>query len=379
MPAVSVERVPVQTLHLGRLGFDHLQIVFRPLVSWPRQEDWYVIEGVRDLATGGARLAVEGWHGGTTLAEANGGRVGAALSERIGTADTRGARVIAEGEEAVRLWSTFVSYAAEIDTQRFPYIALALPGSPLPTINSSSLVASLLHYAGIETSAAAPAGLRLSPGMTTLLGTSHDDTLRAGPAFTTLVGGNGNDTLFGSSETARIDKLFGGRGEDTFHWSAGRNVVHGGQPDLPYAEDGIDTADYTGVGVLRIDAVPDAHPHRTPDFIVHHARGEDRLYSIEEIVWDAARDSVVLGAGVALAPRTQAGRGKEATGSADGKSSSTLSAARLVLDACTADDPLLPDEPDLEVALACDIWLCGSMLGDPAPGVEAVLDVGHGG
>lgn len=379
MPAVSIERVPVQTLHLGLLGFDHLQIVFRPVISWPRQEDWYVIEGVRDVAAGGVQLAVEGWHGGTTLAEANGGRVGAALSDRIGTSATRGARVIAEGEEAVRVWSTFVSYAAEIDAQRFPYIALALPASPIPTINSSSLVASLLHYAGIDPAGAAPAGLRLSPGMTTLLGTSRDDTLHTGPAFTTLVAGDGDDTLFGSSYAGRVEKLFGGRGNDTFHWSAGLNIIHGGQPGLAYAEDGTDTVDYTGIGVLRIEAVPQGEPHQAADFIVRHAWGEDRLHSIEEIVWDAARDSVSLGAGVALAPRTHAGIGKTATERTEDKSGPTLSGARLVLDACTADDATLPDDPDLEVALACDIWLCGSMLGDPAPAVEVVLDIGHGG
>ncbi len=64
MPSVSVERLPVQLFGLGRLGFDHLQIVFQSLLArTDRQEDWFVIEGVREQQGPEARLAVEGWQG----------------------------------------------------------------------------------------------------------------------------------------------------------------------------------------------------------------------------------------------------------------------------------------------------------------------------
>lgn len=317
MPSVSVERLPVQLLGLGRLGFDHLQIVFRGgLRSDMAQDDWFVIEGLREEDGSGARLAVEGWHGGTTLSDANGGLVGDDLMRRIGTSASRGAQEIASGSEAVTLWATLVSHAADIEAQRFPYIAVALPGSPLPTINSSSLVASLLHHAGVRIEDALPAGLRLSPGTATLLGTSGDDALRVAHGFTTLLGGAGDDRIAGGDDARVADKLYGGAGNDTFHWSRGVNILHGGQPGLPYADDGIDTVDYSGAGEIRIDVLPAGEPHRRPDFVVTHPGGRDYLFSIEEILWDGAHDRVTLGEGVGLAPRPTVDQDERRAGSA---------------------------------------------------------------
>lgn len=303
MPSVSVERLPVQLFGLGLLGFDHLQIVFRHGAADGVQDGWFVIEGLREPDGAGTRLAVEGWAGGTTLSDANGGLAGDALVERIGTSESRGAQEIAAGGEAIALWGRLVAHAADIEGQRFPYIPAALPGSPLPTINSSSLVASLLHHAGVDVAAALPSGLRLSPGTATLLGTSGDDVLRACERFTTLAGGGGNDVLLGSDSPASVDKLYGGPGDDTFRWSQGINILHGGQPGLAYADDGIDTVDYSGAGVIHIEALPAGAPHRQPDFVVHHAGGRDYLFSIEEIVWDGAQDRVRLGAHVGLVPK----------------------------------------------------------------------------
>lgn len=304
MASVSVERLPVQRIGLGLLGFDHLQIVFRPAYAdVTQQEDWFVIEGLRVPDGDGVRLAVEGWAGGTTLSEANGGLVGEALARKIGTSASRGAQEIAEGGEATALWGRLTAHAADIEAQRFPYIALALPSSPLPTLNSSSLVASLLHHAGVDVAAALPSGLRFSPGTGTLLGTSGDDTLRVAYGFTTLVGGDGHDLLIGSDGAGGVDKLYGGPGNDTFRWSRGVNILHGGQPGLPYADDGIDTVDYSGAGTIRIEARPQGPEHLAPDFVVHHAGGRDYLFSIEEITWDGAGDRVTLGAGVGLVAR----------------------------------------------------------------------------
>lgn len=301
MPSVSVERLPVQLFGLGRLGFDHLQIVFRNLTAGEdRQDDWFVIEGVREPQGTEARLAVEGWQGGTTLSDANGGLVGADLEGRIGTRVSRGAHDIADGSEAISLWATLVSFAADIDAQAFPYIPASLSSSPLPTINSSSLVASLLHHAGLSIADALPAGLRLSPGLATLLGTSGDDTLETTHGFTTLVGGTGNDVLSGSREAPPVSKLYGGPGDDTLRRSRGVNVLHGGQPGLAYADDGTDTADYSGAGDICIDALRPGIPHLQPDFVVTHDGGRDYLFSIEEILWDAARDRITLGDGVGL-------------------------------------------------------------------------------
>ncbi|WP_072396076.1 hypothetical protein [Hyphomicrobium sp. CS1GBMeth3] len=307
MPSVTVERLPVQVMRLGILGFDHLQIVFRHNRSGlARQDDWFVIEGLREPDKSGARLAVEGWDGGTTLSDANGGVVGAELEDKIGTEISRGAQKIAAGSEATSLWAKLVAHASDIEAQRFPYIPITLPTSPLPTINSSSLVASLLHYAGIDVSSALPSGLRFSPGTTTLLGTSGDDTLRVSRDFTTLVGGDGHDVLIGGDAAGVVDKLYGGSGNDVFRWSKGINILHGGQPGLPYADDGIDTVDYSGAGEIRIEALPARAPHISPDFVVHHASGRDYLFSIEEIIWDGAADGVTLEAGAGLAPSLSA-------------------------------------------------------------------------
>lgn len=274
MPSVRVERLPVEILGLGRFGFDHLQIVFRSDfgLTPAAQDDWFVIEGIREAGEDGVRLAVEGWHGGTTLSEANGGRTDAALIARIGTPESRDPREIAEGSNAIELWATLVSYAADIHAQRFPYIPMTLPGSPLPIINSSSLVSSLLHHAGIDVEAAMPPGLRFSPGRKTLLATSADDTLVAGRGFTTVLAGVGDDRL---------------KGRDA--------------PGLDYANDGVDVIDDARAGDVALEAPHRATPHVAPDFVATYADGEDHLYSIDEIVWDQRSDLLPIGSGVGVA------------------------------------------------------------------------------
>lgn len=347
MPSVRVERLPVKAMGLGLLGFDHLQIVFRSdfggSETAARQDDWFVIEGLREASGAGLRLAVEGWQGGTTLSEANGGLIGDGLVARIGAPDARGGQDIAFGGEAMTLWATLASYAADIEAQQFPYIAIALAGSPLPVLNSTSLVASLLHHAGLDVDLALPTGLRFSPGRATLLGTSRADDLRAGDGFTTLVGGDGADTLSGGDNP--IEKFYGGRGNDTFRWSAGANVFHGGQPGLAYADDGHDTVDYTGAGAIRIEALPAGQAHVQPDFIVTHRLGQDRLLSIEEIVWDAERDSVTVGEGVGLSavpPRPP-------SQDADGAERSGRRAELLHVLPDPSSGPLAFDIPDVDV------------------------------
>jgi hypothetical protein len=172
MPTVRIERVPVQTYNLGLIGFDHLQLVFQqePTDIGAVQDNWFVMEGLREPGPDGLRLAVEGWEGGTTLSDANGGAFGEDLVERIGTPESRGSRAVSTDGDAINTWATMVAFAADIQAQAFPYITFALPGSPQPTINSSSFVASLLFYAGIDIASSMPLGARLSPGTTTLLG-----------------------------------------------------------------------------------------------------------------------------------------------------------------------------------------------------------------
>lgn len=303
MAKVRIEWVPIRAYFLGYFGFDHLQLVYQPdeLNIRSRQDYWFVIEGVRDTSGGQPVLGVDGANGYTTLASAN-GAVGEDLVARIGTPEDRGSRSISF-DSAYNAWQTIASYAAEIDAQQLPYISYSFPGSVRPTINSSSVIASLLYYAGADISSNIPLGLRLSPGTTTLIGTTGNDELKLEQSFTTLLGGKGNDTLLGSDAVGQIDKLYGGEGDDILGWSKGFNIIHGGQPSLDYDRDGTDTIDYTGVGEVTISANTYDVPHVNPDFWAVHDEALDWLFSIEQIRFDGASDHVILGEGVRLGER----------------------------------------------------------------------------
>jgi hypothetical protein len=74
MAVIRIERVPVSVGGLGLLGFDHLQLVLQQDDYDPRlrQDNWYVMEGVRESGADGFVLGVEGGNGVTTLSAANG-------------------------------------------------------------------------------------------------------------------------------------------------------------------------------------------------------------------------------------------------------------------------------------------------------------------
>ena len=304
MPKIRVERVPVQTLFLGLLGFDHLQLVYQQndADTGAGQDAWFVMEGLRESGLNGATLAVEGLDGGTTLTEANGGLSGEDLVARIGTPAERGSRVAFDAG-ATPAWAFITSVAADIDQQAYPYFAFNFAASPAPTINSSSLIASLLYHAGADIAALMPFGIRFSPGTETVLGTSGDDRIELVSKFTTVVGGAGKDTLIGSENADQTDKLYGGTGDDTIVWSPGFNVVHGGLTGLDYASDGIDTINYQGVGLVEINLNPYAVAHYQPDYIAVSGTSTDHLYSIEQIAWDEDNDIVVFGEGVSSIQR----------------------------------------------------------------------------
>ena len=161
--------------------------------------------------------------------------------------------------------------------------------------------------------------MRLSPGPETILGTSQNDVLRAEGNFTTVAGGVGNDTLLGSANSIFLDKLYGGGGDDTFKWSLGDNIIHGGQPRMAYESDGQDTVDYSGAGAVHIIANDHPVDHKVSEYISFFDGGADQLFSIERVTWDAKSDKVTTGAGVELIEKpvgidlqgNAAGRGDE--------------------------------------------------------------------
>jgi Ca2+-binding RTX toxin-like protein len=355
MPRIRIEWVPVQTFGLGLFGFDHLQLVYQPSEadSPSGQDSWFVMEGVREAEGEGAFLGIEGADGRTTLSVAN---LAArdALIAKIGTPEYRGSRALPYGGDEFQAWETMASYARDIEKQDFPYIAFGLPGSPTPTINSSSAIASLIYDSGLDPSVLLPYGMHLSPGMATRLGTSGDDAMRIECGFTTLLGGQGRDELVGGSDPHTIDKLYGGPGDDLFHWSAGFNIIHGGQPQLDYAADGTDTVDYSGAGTVTISFNRHWIPHKTPNYIAVFADGRDHLYSIERIQWNATTDRIVLGDGVDLVEDDIILR-PGAHSSAEPDAQSHLKSGRLIDDSAhvplrSAADYALPDDVrDLEL------------------------------
>ena len=299
VPRVRIEWVPVQTYGLGRLGFDHLQLTFEPSEGGlAPQDDWFVMEGVRDHTSAGTFLGIEGADGRTTLATAN---LAARndLTSKIGLPDHRGSRPLPYGDE-FGAWETMSSYARDIEAEDYPYIAFGLPNSPTPTINSSSAIASLIHYSGLDPTQQLPYGMHLSPGLATLLGTGADDRMRIEHGFTTLLGGRGADWLEGSAAYRQTEKFYGGEGDDVFRWSPGFNIVHGGQPQLDYAGDGTDVIDYSGAGEVTITFNPYWLAHRTPNFVAVSEHGIDHLFSVERIQWNAKTDRILLGGGIDL-------------------------------------------------------------------------------
>src|SRR5262249_26613925 len=155
--------------------------------------------GVREVGHDGTFLGIEGADGRTTLSVAN-LAVREDLVAKIGTPEGRGSRRLACNADAFGAWETMASYARDIEQQDYPYIAYALPGSPTPTINSSSAIASLIYYSGLDASRSLPFGVHMSPGTTTLLGTGSDDVLSIDSRFSSLLGGRGNDEFFGGSD-----------------------------------------------------------------------------------------------------------------------------------------------------------------------------------
>jgi Ca2+-binding RTX toxin-like protein len=385
---VRIEWMPVQLYGLGLLGFDHLQLVFEPGEGGlSRQDDWFVMEGVRDATSDGTFLGIEGADGRTTLSVAN-LAARAELASKIGTPEHRGSRALPLEGDAFGAWETMSSYARDIEAEDYPYIAFGLPGSPAPTINSSSAIASLIHYCGLDPTQQLPYGMHLSPGMATLLGTAADDRMRIEHGFTTLLGGSGADSFEGSSAPRQTEKFYGGRGDDVFRWSPGFNIVHGGQPQLDYASDGTDVIDYSGAGEVTITFNRHWIAHKVPNFIAVSDAGIDHLYSVERIQWNAKTDRIVLGKGIDLLEDNRVTQPVSSLNGSETRAASLLdtgggSGERLM--GSDANDVIAGDAGDDTLyGGAGDDTLCGGAGSDgyvylPGEGMDVIIDSVSGG
>jgi hypothetical protein len=128
MAVIRIERVPVSVGGLGLLGFDHLQLVFQQDDYDPRlrQDNWYVMEGVREPGADGFVLGVEGGNGITTLSAANGGLTGSDLTAAIGTAAQRGSRVLPI-YDAASSWQLMAATRARSICSTFPTFRSVFP------------------------------------------------------------------------------------------------------------------------------------------------------------------------------------------------------------------------------------------------------------
>ncbi len=292
MGTIRIEYIPVQMHNLGLLGFDHIQLVFQDETSFvDRQDHWYVLEGIKEGGLIDATLGVQGNEFYTPLAAAYGASRDD-LVDKIGTPDSRGSRAIVQSPQALTLWDAMSNYGTELDLQQHPYTGVSWPFGPSPTISSSSAVATMLWSIGIDINLVMPFGIRLSPGTSTLLGTTQVDEITLEGSFNQVVGGFGEDVLRGSSSTSGIEKLYGGNDDDTIHWSNGENIIHGGEPRLSYVLDGLDTIDYSGVGEVTFYNGRNPVEHKTPNFYTVFEGGSDQLFSIEKVNWLKGKDIV---------------------------------------------------------------------------------------
>ncbi len=296
MANIRVEFVPITLFGLDRFNASHLQLVFQPDGSTEDQQDeWFVIEGVFNADTN--TLGVVGGSGELTLADANKATSPEDLVSKIGTPSTRGSRILPL-DDPFSTWLFLSINARQMELQELPYTAYGRsPGSA--TINSTSVIASLLYYVGLNLGDHMPYNVGRSPGRTTLVGLPVDETLRIDQDFTNIFGGKGNDTFFGT-DGSENERFFGGQDNDIFKWSGGPDVYHGGHDGLDYKADGIDTVDYTDVNVAIILRNDPAIPHRLPDYIVKTPQGDDMLFSIERLQWGGSTDDLQLGPGVEI-------------------------------------------------------------------------------
>lgn len=303
MAKIRIERALIKEYGLWMIRADHLSLVFQQdeFDNGQSQEIWRVVEGTRDILNFGAPvLGVGGVKSPVTLSSENGNLTGDALRGAIGTPKSRGSTELPSFTPASD-WANLLAVGREIDDQNYPYLIYNLPSSPLPTANSSSVVASLMYYIGIDIAQHMPAmSLSFTVGTGTLLGTFDDDFLQLTDllSFDTILSGEGQDRLEGTDNVTITEKFYGGRDDDVFDWSHGANLYHGGQADLDYALDGNDRVNYAGIGTVIILAGDHPVPHFAPDYLALHGGFVDKLFSIDELSWHDESDTVLFGEGV---------------------------------------------------------------------------------
>ena len=224
MPRVRIEWIPVQIYGLGHLGFDHLQLVFEPGAA--TQNEWFVMEGVREATSDGTFLGIEGADGRTTSAIANLASR-AELANKIGTPEHRRQPPAALRRRCIRRLGDDVELCAGhrsggLPVHRGRAARLAPADNKLvfddriarPLLRARSHAGSSLWPAHIAGNGDAARHQRRRP--TTHRAWFYD------PARRTR-----SDSFEGGATAQQTEKFYGGEGDDIFRWSPGFNIVQG--------------------------------------------------------------------------------------------------------------------------------------------------------
>ena len=233
MPSViAIEAKPLEFEDIDS-GFFHLYLVKTQTDASGRVISEKVIRG-----------SMEGFDDLGTIAGAN----------LASSPDRRGSDTTAERHRTVLdlgtrnaddVWNVMVQHAVNIDRADLRYsldIGRQISGDDL---NSNSVIASVLHTAGLSLAASLPVGVSRSEAPLygqlqfmkvddTLSGTANrdriasgvgNDTVRSGGGDDSVSGENGDDRLYGSSGN---DNLSGGNGNDRLYSGWGNDILRGG-------------------------------------------------------------------------------------------------------------------------------------------------------
>ena len=233
MPTViAIEAKPVEFEGLGS-GFLHLYLVKTVTDEQGRVISEKVIRG-----TAGSNGDLE------TLADAN---LATSPDRRRGdTPEERHRKVLdLGGRDADDVWRIMVQHANNIEKADLDYSVDIFRRFPGDDLNSNSVVASVLHSAGLSLSTSLPVGVSRSEAPLygqlqymnvgdALFGTANNDRIFGGIGNDRLYGRGGSDRLYGEDGNDRLlgssgnDALSGGNGSDHLDGSTDNDVLNGG-------------------------------------------------------------------------------------------------------------------------------------------------------
>ncbi len=140
------------------------------------------------------------------------------------------------GRNANDVWKVMVQHAANIDRADLRYSADIFQELPGRDLNSNSVIASVLHSAGLDWRQSLPEGINRSkaPLYGQLEHMRVDDSLSGAANRDRIYGGVGNDLIKGAQQNDTLsgesgnDRIYGSSGNDNLHGGAGNDRLYGG-------------------------------------------------------------------------------------------------------------------------------------------------------